>query len=519
MVATNIESSLELLYGISRELATTLDLHTVLTRVLSLSVTNVKAERGSLLAIDSYGELIDAAIFYRDHLVNSALDEMKSTLDQGLAGWVRKNQQSALVLDTRQDERWLVRPDDQADQSGAKSAICTPLMAREQMVGILTIVYPEPDYFTEEHLALLQSIADIAGIAVYNAQLYESLQVAHRRYRDLFEDSINPILLTDWNGNILEVNRQAVTFTGYTENELRRLNIRKLQNCEWPAVIEELKSVHGDETISFESAMITFEHREIPIEIYAREVLIEKESFVQWIFQDITERKALDTMQDDLIAMVYHDLRSPLANIVTSLDMMETMMPVKDDSVLQSIFSITSRSIQRMQRLISSLLDINQLEAGRSITHREALNVETLVDEAAEIVSSVISAKNQNLTVDIPDHLPEVWIDADMIRRVMINLLENATKYTPSQSQITVGGRTESDHVVLWIQDSGPGIPEEAQENIFNKYIRLRGENTPKGIGLGLAFCKLAVEANGGKIWVESEINQGSRFIFTLPKK
>ena len=110
-----------------------------------------------------------------------------------------------------------------------------------------------------------------------------------------------------------------------------------------------------------------------------------------------------------------------------------------------------------------------------------------------------------------------IWVDADMLRRVLINLMENAVKYSPPGSLIEVGAAAEGDQVHFWVQDRGKGIPTEQQEVIFEKYTRLRREPSTKGLGLGLAFCKLAVEAHGGKIWVDSPPGSGSRFQFTLP--
>ncbi|MEN6409598.1 MAG: GAF domain-containing protein, partial [Anaerolineaceae bacterium] len=172
MLGDSTRSSLELLYHISRELATALDLRIVLQRVLSLSVSNIGGERGSIIVLDDREQPIDAAIVYGAQMHTHTTRQLQETVDRGLAGWVVRNRLPALLPDTSQDERWLRRPDDAADRTGAKSAICMPLLAREKLVGVLTVVHPVPGTFTEEHLALMQAIADQAGIAVMNARLY-----------------------------------------------------------------------------------------------------------------------------------------------------------------------------------------------------------------------------------------------------------------------------------------------------------------------------------------------------------
>jgi signal transduction histidine kinase len=125
--------------------------------------------------------------------------------------------------------------------------------------------------------------------------------------------------------------------------------------------------------------------------------------------------------------------------------------------------------------------------------------------------------KNQEITISIPNGLADVWVDADMIRRVLTNLLENAVKYTPAGSKIYLGAGRDGDRVLMWVQDTGPGIPATDRERIFDKFTRLHGKSGPKGLGLGLAFCRLAIEAHEGRIWVDDGAVSGACFKFTLP--
>jgi signal transduction histidine kinase len=110
-----------------------------------------------------------------------------------------------------------------------------------------------------------------------------------------------------------------------------------------------------------------------------------------------------------------------------------------------------------------------------------------------------------------------VTIDEDMIRRVMLNLLENAYKFSPNGSMISIGAAMKDALILIWVDDQGSGIPEKAKERIFDKFVQVHTESPIKGLGLGLAFCRLAIQAHGGKIWVENLPQGGSRFIFTLP--
>ena len=674
---------LELLYNVSREVATALDLRTVLQRVLYEVMQNVGGERCSIVVLDDAGKAIDATIVYGKQVHEHTTQQLRDTVERGLAGWVIRNRKAALILDTSKDERWLMRPDDALDKSGIKSAICVPLLAREKLVGVLTLVHPAPNAFSDEQLQLMQAIADQAGIAVLNARLYtesqrqarvmtalaegaaalnaslrmedvyqriliqtmqalqvetvalgmlegdhivyraatgqnagnilgrkiplgegiagaaaseghgvvvpdvsqdkrygeadqfggvemqavvvvpiqsqgrvigiieainpiaksfdpdallvmtgigglagstiqnaqlfERLQAAHRRYRELFEDSIEPMLITDWEGRILEANRQAILLSGYTSETLHDLTIDQLHEVNWNRTGVQFEILRQDRTCSYESSLHRDDESHTPIEVHARRVEFDEADAIQWILRDITERKELDNLREDLTAMIYHDLRSPLANIVSSLDVLFSMVPEEDKDTVQAILKIAENSTDRIQRLVSSLLDVNRLESGQPVADQQVIDIVALVQQAVRDVEPVARGRRQTVSAKLPESLLPIWVDEDMARRVLINLLENAAKYTPPDGQVEIGADREDHWVHLRVKDNGPGIPAAEQERIFDKFTRLRGSNKSGGLGIGLAFCRLAVLGHGGKIWVESELGKGSTFHFTFP--
>ncbi len=674
-------SSLELLYHISRELATALDLRSVLQRILALSLANVGGERGSLVVIDDGIVPVDAVIIVGTRVIENTAQQLSETLNRGLAGWVVRNLQPVLVPNTSRDNRWLRRLDDTPEHSGAKSAICVPLQARERLVGVMTLVHPHPGFFNSEHLTLVQAIADMAGVAVmnarlyedsqrtarvmtalaentytlntslqmdqvlqlildqtakamqaedvllgltdeashelvfsaaagqsaqvllgirmplgqgiagrvaldgqgvllpttnsssqaqlpglevhsvicapvnahgrvigalqainpsynnlgaealviltgigslagsaiHNAQLYEQREVAHQRYRELFEGNIDPIIITDGKGKIIEANRQASLATGFEQVALRDNNIAHLHQVNAEKVGKNFSAIQKNGSLSYESTLATSSGKFIPVEVYVQPITVDGENCLQWILRDITERKNLATMQNDLISMVYHDLRSPLANVISSLDLLPTLLPDAYSEEVKSVLSIATNSTDRMQRLVNSLLDIRRLEAGQPITKREKVSSYLLVKEAVEAARFIANGRHQEILTTLPEGLPNLFVDLDMIRRVLINLIENACKFTPPGGKVQVGAVRVGTWLQMWVKDNGPGIPLSEQERIFDKYIRLQTPGSPQGLGLGLAFCRLAVNAHQGKIWVVSQPQSGSQFLMTLP--
>lgn len=511
------QTSLELLLNISRELATSLDLRTVLERVLFHSTQSVGAERGSLIALSVSGQPVEAAIVVNGQLHQPTPQEVTDILGHGLAGWVAHHRKPVLIENTLLDERWLHRPDDDNRATGAKSTVCVPLLAQDQLTGVLTLVLASPGIFTVQHLQLAQTIAGLAGMAVKNAQLFESAREAQRRYRELFEDSIDPILLTSWEGRILVANRQAAQFLGAEVEKLQGLSVLDLHAANFHLLGDEFSALKDDSTLSYESQLHALDGRVIPIEVHVRRVQWGEDFPLQWILRDIRERKQLDAMRDDLMAMVYHDLRSPLANIMSSLDILSSMLPQDADESLGTVFQIAARSADRLQRLIGSLLDIYRLESGQELVKKGELKPGQLVTDCVEAIRPQAETKSLRLTTSLEDNLPTLAADVDMIRRVMINLLENSIKFTANEGAIEAGCAAGEGVVNFWVKDDGIGIPEDALEMIFDKYSRLQTDRYPRGMGLGLAFCRLAVQGHGGKIWVESKVGEGSTFKFTLP--
>jgi signal transduction histidine kinase len=225
----------------------------------------------------------------------------------------------------------------------------------------------------------------------------------------------------------------------------------------------------------------------------------------------------LDRLRGDLIAMVYHDIRSPLSTIVASLEVLSSLSFGTQDATAQSMIEIAQRSAKRIQHLVDSLLDIDRLESGQEIGSRAPTSLQAIVDEAVRLILPMAEMKGIIVTQSIEANLPQVDIDADMILRVLINLLENAVKFSRGQGTIQVSLQQQGDMILTAIRDDGPGIAPDEQERIFQKYARPNILSDGGGLGLGLAYSRLAVKSHGGQIWVESQPGNGAVFKFTLP--
>ncbi len=229
------------------------------------------------------------------------------------------------------------------------------------------------------------------------------------------------------------------------------------------------------------------------------------------------QTRQIEQLRRDLTAMTYHDLRGPIQNVYTSLTAIERMSARNGDMMGAEMIRLAMRSSRHMARMVKSLLDIERLEEGRAVVNKRATTLPYVIDEVVDLCRQLAEEAEQTLTGVYPDDLPTLQIDPDMITRVLINLVENGIKHTPTGGHIEVGVRVLREGICLTVRDSGPGIPRKFSDEIFDKYFRIKHQDAPSGVGLGLAFCRLAVEAHGGRIWVESEPGNGATFAFTLP--
>jgi signal transduction histidine kinase len=227
----------------------------------------------------------------------------------------------------------------------------------------------------------------------------------------------------------------------------------------------------------------------------------------------------LQRLREETTDLVLHDLRNPLHSIMGAAGMLQMVLPPDLLQENRDLFTLINNNCERMQRLVDSLLDISRMESGETQLALEQTNLAQLIQAAISRTAAMMQARGIASSVFMSAHLPPVQIDADMIDRVIVNLLDNAIKFTPGGGQISVVAESRDDHVAVSIADTGTGIPPEQRPHIFERFARGTNDgSSARGFGLGLTFCKLAVEAHGGRIWVEDgEDALGCKFIFTLP--
>jgi NtrC-family two-component system sensor histidine kinase KinB len=234
------------------------------------------------------------------------------------------------------------------------------------------------------------------------------------------------------------------------------------------------------------------------------------------LLRDVTRLKEIERLKSEFVMAASHELRTPLTSLGMSVDLlMERVAPELSDRNRQLV-EAAHEEVHRMKALVSNLLDLSKIEAGRIELEMVRVPVSTLFDHVRSVFKGQAEMKGVGIVADLADGLPPVRADANKITWVLTNLVSNALRYSSEGGRIALSADAAGPFVHVSVHDDGPGIPKEYQASIFEKFVQVTGQDSG-GSGLGLAICKEIVRAHGGTIWVESSPGKGSTFTFTLP--
>jgi NtrC-family two-component system sensor histidine kinase KinB len=497
---------------ISQTISATLDLDRLFDVILE-QLARVVHYDSSLIFLQQGGELRPVA--YRGFKDPEAVLLLSyDWAEEDLAVRVMRDRQTTVVDDVQQSPGWRAT----ASIKTVRGWIGAPLITKEDVLGVLVVNSSRPGVYTPEDAQVATTFAHQAAIALANARMVEQLQAAEARYARLFEDSTDIILIIDLDGRVLDANHKACELLGCDKTVLVDCDVADLQ-ADLRTCFEDALPAwsNGQETV-FEVDLLTAPGRVIPLEFCAKLVDYGSADAIQWNGRDVAAQRELAQLHQDLTNMILHDLRGPMGNLLGAVEIIPSLMgQLPPESALAQVLDIALRSGQQMHDLVDSMLDVSRLERGRVPLKQVPVIVNDLLRAVEDQVSPMAQAKQIELSFDVRGKAQTLRVDHSMIRRVLVNLVDNAIKYSPHRRPVRVVADQRNGDVIFSVIDRGPGIPLEQQGRIFEKFVRLHHQGDPSGIGLGLAFCRLAVEAHGGHIWVESAPDQGSSFSFMLP--
>ena len=455
----------------------------------------------------------------REYTGVSAMSVLRETPGGGLSGEPADLVPEGPVLDyVYREGRPITVP------QGNRWITVVPLRAPDVPLGVLSIdVTPKAEEIARLDLEPLAILADQASILIRNAELVRRSVGESVLLANILDSITNALVTIDLTGRITRLNRNATAILELNPDGLNR-PYEEVFPREVSGAVKELLKEASLQGFSMERMVTVKQANGLELPIAVSISPLRDEAFAPLgtivVIRDMTasrelERlRKLDQMKSEFVANVSHELKTPLTSIKAYT---EALLDMAQEEQVKSFLKVIDEESDRLLSLINDLLNVSRIQAGRMKLHVSPTRPRTVVDEVLG-VSRVQSDKHE-VVVEAADGLPDMLLDKDKMKEVMINLLSNAIKYSPQGGAIHVRLAVEDNNLRIEIADPGIGIPKEHHGRLFQAFARVDSSATAEipGTGLGLVIVKAIVELHGGRIWFESEPGHGTTFFLLIP--
>jgi len=521
---------LEVINKISRVITSRLQLDDVCTAIISEIQKIVKFDRATIALLEQVSDELQVITLYPE--------KSKPTVEKGLkkAGtlvdYVIRQRRAHIVGNLGEDGAF--KEDNLLFDEGIRSYINIPLYSKENIVGSFSLGSNQLFAFNEEDLHILEQIAGHITIAIENAQLYaETQSFTHvletevenrtkevREIRDylnlIIQNSVDAVMVSDSKGMITIFNKAAENLTGYTHPEIIGTDDLPFLNNK-DMVYTVLKKEKPE---IIETQVLPKSGEEIPVRLSLSRLQTESKNVlgVVCIFRDLRTEKELKQQLIEteklaaigkLGADIAHEVNNPLSVIKTSIRILSDKLSLDEDT--QRSLNIVNEEIDRITRIIRNLLDFYRPASSKKIP----TDINRVIRDLVILVEKQLLKKKIRIQTDLKKGLPELVISPDQIKQVMFNLIRNAEDSMPDGGLMIIDTRTSGDNVMIKVEDNGQGIEKKDLTNLFVPFFTTKKDG--KGTGLGLSVTYGIIKNCGGKIDVQSKLDQGSTFVITLP--
>ncbi len=442
-----------------------------------------------------------------------------------------------------QERRTLVIPENLGKKGKPLTSMVVPLIGTVETLGVIEVFAPcRIGDYTQRDLSLITTVANQAAVAMENAQLYAKMELkteAMARMKNYLTNILQSIgtgmIVLDTDGKITLFNQAAENLLAISAEAAVGNYLAALFKEPVLSAIDELcqKALQ-----TYQDAITEIDYekptKSLPLEVKSSLLRDESGSVlgVMLLFTDLTETRELinlrhiDKLKDQFITTVSHELRTPLTAIKSFAEILLSY-DERDQATQREFLTIINDQSDHLTKLIDEILDLSKFESGTAKWEITEIDLPALVRHVVSSSESIMSRKNLHVDLQIEDGLPSVWGDEEKLTRVVVNLLDNAAKFSPEKGEVRVA--VKASHaatadksrpaVEICVQDHGPGIPPEDVDRIFDKFHQVGDLMTekPQGTGLGLAISREIVRYLGGSIWAESKPGEGATFHVLLP--
>jgi PAS domain S-box-containing protein len=511
---------------IARALAETSSLDAALRAVLAVVGRELHWEYGEAWWADDQFDLIRSAAAWSARGEEGALAEArKRTFSRGvgLPGRVWSQGETIESRDLAADpDPWCARI---AAESPYRHAIGIPIRLGTRAIGAVLFASARAEGAHWAPVAVLDAIGREIGAVADRRRAEEALKVSEARKQAVLETALDCVITADHEGRILEWNPAAEEAFGIRRDEalgrplaelivppdLRARHLEGFRGC-----LDTGRRPLGDARVEVEA--LRADGSRFAAELSIARIDVGRHPVFTAHVRDITERKALDRLKDELVSTVSHELRTPLASIRGFVELL--LMRDYPPDERREFLGIVDQEIKRLGKLIDDFLDLQRLEASSGAKYRmEPLDLREILEHGATVIGATSAA--HALEIDLPaDPLP-VAGDRDRLEQAVLNLLSNAVKYSPDGGTVRLRAERAGGRVLVHVRDEGIGMSPETLEQLFTKFFR--ADNTATrgigGTGLGLALVREIAEAHGGQVEARSQLGKGSEFTLSLPER
>lgn len=408
-----------------------------------------------------------------------------------------------------------------------RQLIALPLTFRDTPVGVIYVFRAALNVgFSADDEQVLQAFADQAAIAVSNARLYQGAVREKQRLNAIIEQSADGVMILDSRWRITSFNQAMEQLTGWQREEaigrpcaevLGIHNALGVNICLTDCPLQRLPHVRNPVV---EGRITTRDGRELYVQSRYAPQRAPNGAFLGAIanVRDVTEQKHEEELQNTFVSVISHELKTPVSIIKGYAGTLRREDAQWSPETLREGLRVIEEEADRLANLIQDLLDVSRLQAGGLHLELTDWSIPMMAKEVAQGFAAQTDDRFE-FELRFADDFPPVHADYERIRMVLTNLVSNAVKYSPDGGTIRIGGWAEEHVAIIYVMDQGIGIPPEEQQRIFQRFYRVdnRLRRETQGTGLGLYLARSIIEAHGGRIWVESQVGRGSRFLFTLP--